>query len=49
MWISSVVLFPLSIFLTYKAATDSSIMQMDTYVAWFRKVFKRKPKEETIT
>lgn len=46
MWISSVVLFPLSIFLTYKAATDSSIMQMDTYKAFFRKLFKRKPKVE---
>jgi len=31
MWISAIVLFPIGIFLTYKAATDSAIMNMETY------------------
>ena len=32
MWISSLILFPLGIFLTYKATNDSSIMNIDTYL-----------------
>ncbi len=42
MWISSVVLFPMSVFLTYKAATDSSIMNVEAYTGWFKKLVKRK-------
>jgi lipopolysaccharide export system permease protein len=47
MWISTVVLFPMSVFLTYKAATDSSIMNIDAYKAWFKKTFKRKNANST--
>jgi len=36
MWISAAVLFPMGIFLTYKAATDASIMNMETYSNFFR-------------
>jgi len=49
MWISAVILFPLGIWLTYKAATDSAIMNLDTYTHFFRrfslpsKLFSRKP------
>lgn len=42
MWISTLFLFPLSIFLTYKAATDSSIMNADVYTAWIKKLFKKR-------
>ncbi len=45
MWLSSVVLFPLGIYLTYKAATDAAIMDMETYSKVFdkvKKIFKRK-------
>lgn len=42
MWISTLLLFPMSVFLTYKAATDSSIMNIDAYVLWFKKLFARK-------
>lgn len=31
MWLSTVILIPIGIFLTYKAATDSRIMEADTY------------------
>ena len=41
MWISSLVLFPMSVFLTTKAANDSPIFDGDTYKKWFIKTFKR--------
>ncbi len=40
-WLSSVVLFPIGVFLTYKASTDSSILNSDAYVIFFKKVFKK--------
>ena len=39
MWFSSIILLPTGIFLTYKAMNDSPIMNIDTYLAFFRKVF----------
>lgn len=48
MWISSLILLPLGVFLTYKATTDSVIMNIDTYfdlakkyLRWFR-IFGKK-------
>ena len=41
MWISSFVLMPLGIFLTYKATTDSVILNTDTYFIFFKKLFGR--------
>ena len=38
MWLSSAVLAPLGIFLTYKAAHDSVILNADTYINWFKKL-----------
>jgi len=42
MWISSFVLIPMGVFLTYKASKDSIIMNIDTYLNFFRKIFKIK-------
>ncbi len=42
MWISTFILVPLSAFLTYKASTDSVIMNIDTYLSFFKRVFKKK-------
>ncbi len=45
MWLSSAILLPLGIFLTYKSATDSAIMNSDAYSIFFRKIlskFKRR-------
>lgn len=47
MWMSSVVLFPMSVFLTYKAATDSAIMNVEAYTLWFKKLFKRRNANST--
>ncbi len=41
MWLSSFILMPLGIFLTYKATTDSVILNADTYLLFFKKFFKR--------
>ena len=38
MWLSSAVLLPLGIFLTYKANTDSAIMNVDTYIEKMKKL-----------
>ncbi|MCU0474223.1 MAG: LptF/LptG family permease [Bacteroidales bacterium] len=38
MWASSYILLPVGIFLTYKASTDSVIMNIDTYLMFFRKI-----------
>lgn len=48
-WLSSGVLFPIGVFLTYKASTDSSILNSDAYVIFFQKLFgrfKRKQKKQ---
>jgi len=49
MWISSFILLPLGIFLSYKATTDSALLNTDAYVQAFKKVgniFGRKKKSE---
>jgi lipopolysaccharide export system permease protein len=38
MWISAVILFPMGIWLTYKAATDSAIMNLETYTNFFKRL-----------
>ncbi len=38
MWISSFILIPISIWLTYKAAKDSVILNIETYFTWFKKM-----------
>ncbi len=39
MWFSSFILFPLGIFLTYKAMNDSVILNADAYLGFLKKVF----------
>ncbi|MGC9373616.1 MAG: LptF/LptG family permease [Bacteroidales bacterium] len=41
MWLSSFVLGPLGIFLTYKATTDSVILSTEAYTTFFKKIFSR--------
>jgi len=38
MWAASYLLLPIGIFLTYKASTDSVIMNVETYLVFFRKI-----------
>lgn len=41
MWLGSVVLLPLGIFVTYKAVHDSALFNRDAYVTFFRKLIGR--------
>lgn len=43
-WLSSVVMLPLGIFLTYKAVGDSAVFNTDAYTAFFNKLIGKKPK-----
>jgi lipopolysaccharide export system permease protein len=47
MWLSALILLPLGVFLTYKATTDSAIMNMDTYSNFFKKVQRIFSKKKT--
>jgi len=38
MWAASFVLLPIGLFLTYKATTDSSILNTETYLAFFKRI-----------
>jgi lipopolysaccharide export system permease protein len=38
MWTSSFIIVPLGVFLTYKASTDSVIMNIETYFGFFKKI-----------
>lgn len=44
MWLSSAVLFPIGVFLTYKAAVDATLFNKDTYIKFYQnlkiKIFK---------
>lgn len=42
MWLSSAILLPLGIYLTYKAANDSVILSIDTQLQAIKKLFKKK-------
>ncbi len=42
MWVAIIVLTPIGLFLSYKAATDSAIFDMESYKRFFTKLFKWK-------
>ena len=47
MWMSSLIVLPLGIILTYKATTDSSVFNIENYIDFFKKInplnlFKKK-------
>ena len=39
-WLSSAVLFPLGVFVTYKASIDSALLNMEAYANFFKKLSK---------
>ena len=38
LWVSSAVLLPIGIFLTYKAAKDSTLFNVESYKLFFKKL-----------
>lgn len=43
-WLSSIVLLPLGIFLTYKAIGDSNVLNIDAWTGFFRRLAGKAPK-----
>lgn len=41
MWISSIAMLPIGLFLTYQATTDSKILELETYVKAFERIKKK--------
>ncbi len=41
MWLSSMVLLPIGIYLTYKATTDSPLLDADAYIKFINRLFTR--------
>ncbi len=46
MWSASVILFVIGVFLTYKATTDSVILNTDTYLNFIKNIFKNKKRSK---
>jgi lipopolysaccharide export system permease protein len=46
MWLSTAVLLPVGLFLTYKATRDSVLFDRDAYLKFYRKIVARKPVPE---
>jgi lipopolysaccharide export system permease protein len=42
MWVAIIILTPIGIFLSYKAANDSVLFDMEAYTRFFNKLFRRK-------
>jgi lipopolysaccharide export system permease protein len=40
MWIAPAILLPIGIFLTYKANTDASLLDVDTWIKLFNRIFR---------
>ena len=48
-WLSSLIIFPVGLFLTFKATSDSSLLDADSWKKMFRKLFPRKTKHHEDT
>jgi len=42
MWMATAILFPIGVFLTYKATADSSLFDVEAYIAPIKRIFNRK-------
>lgn len=47
-WLSTFIFLPAGVFLTYKAANDSVVFNINSYAEFFKKIFKRLRKEEKV-
>lgn len=45
-WVSSLVLMPVGLFLTFKATTDAALFDGDSWKKFFQKLFKKREKNE---
>lgn len=42
MWMASLILTPIGVFITKKATSDSTLLDLDVYTSFFKKIFKKK-------
>lgn len=42
MWMASFILTPIGVFITRKATSDSTLLDLDVYVNFFKRIFKKK-------
>lgn len=47
-WFSTIIFLPFSVFVTYKAVTDSTLLNIDSYTAFFKKFRFWKKKDSTL-
>ena len=45
-WMSSLVLFPIGLFLTFKATTDAALFDGDSWKRFFQNLFKKKHEKD---
>jgi lipopolysaccharide export system permease protein len=45
MWMATIILLPIGIFLTYKATSDSSLFDINAYLAPVKKLVTKKNKQ----
>ena len=48
-WISSIVLMPVGIFLTFKATSDAALFDADSWKKTFQRIFRKHPKNAAAT
>lgn len=46
MWMATLILLPVGIFLTYKATADSTLFDTNVYFGWIKKLFNRFKKQQ---
>ncbi len=48
MWMASAILFPIGLFFTFKATSDSNLLQWDSYGNFFKKLFGKSKKNKAV-
>jgi lipopolysaccharide export system permease protein len=49
MWMASAILLPIGLFFTYKATSDSNLLQWDSYSSFFKKLFGKSEKPKKVS
>ena len=47
MWMATIILLPIGVFLTYKATSDSALFDIDAYINPIKNLFLRKKIKDT--
>ncbi|MBZ0244301.1 MAG: LptF/LptG family permease, partial [Bacteroidales bacterium] len=47
-WLSSIILFPVGLFLTFKATTDAALLDVDSWRKKWRKLVGKSPESKAV-